>query len=344
MSPLRCPTTGLTLRRSTITEAERITGPLRARVGSPFGRTEQVLLRSDEKAAYPVVRGVPILLGPEVLCSRAPVFDIRDSRWGEAYDEMDFYNESVASVIRSAATAASDLRAMRGHSIWSAGWIDATYDAASQLEALEHLGQPTEQTALQLGGKGIHAAKLLVAGVAEVWLLTPMLSEALYGLELAKELGASDRFHVAVGIAEQIPLADQTFDTGYAGGCLHHMSTHYAAPEIFRVLKPSGRFAAVEPWQTVLHKYGTRLVGKREANAYCRPLTPDRLAPMQEAFPDLDVRHHGPVLRYAALTAQKFSRRTMSATMGLRLTRVDDRLPLPRQLGGSVAVLATRHM
>ncbi len=303
-----------------------------------------MLLRSDKKAAYPIVEGVPILLGPEMLSSPAPVFDLRDTRWGEAYDEMDFYNASALDISGSATALANEVRAMDGHPIWSWGWIDAAYDAASQLDALEYLGEPIGQVALQLGGKGIHAAKLLLAGASQVWLVTPMLSEALYGLELARELNASDRLHVAVGIAEQIPLADETFDSAYSGGCLHHMTTDYAAPEILRVLKPTGRFAAIEPWQTVLHKYGTRLIGKREANSYCRPLTPDRLTPMYATFPDLEVRHHGPVLRYAALAMQKLTRRSISSRTGLQLTRMDDRLPLPKRLGGSVAVLATRPM
>jgi ubiquinone/menaquinone biosynthesis C-methylase UbiE len=69
---------------------------------------------------------------------------------------------------------------------------------------------------------------------------------------------------------EQLPFDGEVFDAIYSGGCLHHMLTELAGPEIQRVLAAGGRFAAVEPWQTVIHRVGTRIVRKREKNAYCK--------------------------------------------------------------------------
>jgi len=339
---LRCPATGLQLREISTHEAGRAVGHLQAREGAPSRVIERLLLRSDDEVAYPVVDGVPILLTPEALSVQAPVFDLTDVRWAEAYAEMAFYNYSAQQAGSSLPGAVAEIQAAAEQSTWPNAWLDAPYDAASQLEVLRYLGQPTDKTILQLGGHGGHAVKMLAAGAAQAWLVTPMLSEALYGIELARVLGFADRFHAAVGIAEQIPLADGMLDAVYTGGCLHHMATEYAGPEIYRVLKTGGRFGAVEPWQTSLHKYGTRLIGKREANAYCRPLTSERIEPMRTTFRKFSLEHHAPILRYGALALQKLTKHAITPRTGLRLTSIDDRFPLPREMGGSIAVLAER--
>lgn len=338
---LKCPATGQALSLQTLGDAEKLTGRLEARTGTPFGRTELVLVRDDAKAAYPVDGDIPILLTPEALTVEMPRPDLHDRRWAEAYAEMDFYNGQKTAVIPQALLAQ-----LRGYAevapFPSAGWVDAPYDAAAQLDAFNHLGPVHGQRVAQLGGSGVHAVKSLLAGAEEAFLITPMRNEAYFGSELARLVGVESRFNVVVGIAEQIPFEDEVFDAIYSGGCLHHMSTDYAGPEIMRVLVPGGRFAAVEPWQTVLHRVGTRLIGKREANSYCRPLNKDRLTPMQDVFGRLQLLHHGPLLRYLALALDKGLNRPLSPRAGLRMTRVDDALPLPSRLGGSVAVLATR--
>lgn len=338
---LRCPATGLGLTLHGLDSAEAIVGPLQARVGSPFGRTDFVLLRADLKAAYPIRDGIPILLTPEILTTEVVQHDLRDPRWSEAYEEMDFYNGEAETEVSAAV-----VRQFVGYShvgpFPSARWLDAPYDAASQLDAFNHLGPATGRRVAQLGGSGQHAVKSLLAGASEAWLVTPMHEEAVFGRELASRVGVGDRFNAVVGIGEQIPIRSELFDGVYAGGCLHHMASDYAAAEIYRVLAPGGRFAAVEPWQTHLHHYGTRLVGKREANPYCRPLNDERISALRDAFESVTLAHHGPLLRYLELAFAKITKRHLSVPAGLRLTRIDDRLPLPAQLGGSVAVLAAR--
>lgn len=335
---LRCPQTHLPLRETSAAEAHWAIGGLHSRAGGLFGVTERVVLRSDDSAAYPIVAGTPILLGPEMLAAQAPAPDLRDPRWGEAYDEMDFYNATAGDdeAIEGTATA---LAAMSGP--WGAAWIDAPYDAAAQLECLLHIGSVAGKRTLQLGGKGIAAVKFLRAGAAQSLLVTPMLSEIEFGRRLAERLGVADRFVGVVAVAEQLPFADGSIDAMYSGGCLHHMTAHYAAAEFNRVLAPGGRLAAAEPWRTALHGIGTRVLGKREANAFCRPLDPERIQALADEFPSLELRHHGPVLRYAALAALKLTKRQITAETGLRIAAVDDRIPLPRRCGGSVAVLAT---
>ncbi|MGQ0844945.1 MAG: methyltransferase domain-containing protein [Sporichthyaceae bacterium] len=335
---LRCPQTHLPLREVSADEADWVVGGLQARLGAPFGVTDRVLLRSDDAAAYAIVDGIPILLGPEVLTADVPQPDLRDPRWGEAYDEMEFYNR----------TAGDEEAIERLHARMSAmsgplgrDWLDCNYDAAAQLDCLEHIGSVADRSVLQLGGKGLHAVKFLLAGAAQGLLVTPMLSEVEFGRRLAERFGVADRFVGVVAVAEQLPFASDSIDVMYSGGCLHHMTAHYAASEFNRVLAPGGVLAAVEPWRTALHGIGTRVIGKREANAFCRPLDTERMASLAGEFPDLELRHHGPVLRYAALAAMKLTKHQITPATGLRIAKVDDRIPLPRRYGGSVAVLAT---
>ena len=237
-----------------------------------------MLLREDNLAAYPIVDSVPILMTPEVLTVDPREIDFEDCRWAEAYDELEHYNQAAEEAAKSIDQIADTLAHLVPEEAWSPAWLDAPYDAAAQWEALCYVGPPLRKAVLQIGGTGSHAVRALLGGAAEVWLVTPMISEAQFALKLMERMGVADRFHAVVGIAEQIPLSDRSFDTIYSGGCLHHMNTAHAGPEINRVLKPNGRFAAVEPWQTILHKYGTGLIGKREKNVQCRPLNCDRLA------------------------------------------------------------------
>lgn len=341
---LRCPDTGLSLRLVSLDEAEQAVGSsLSPRAGGQPA-PESVLLREDGAVAYPVVDGLPVLMTPEQLASIAPEPDLRDTRWAEAYDEMTFYNsEALVAIERGIAAQAVEIPAL-AQNPWPRGWVDAPYDAVSQLEALEFLGHPKGKSVLQVGGKGMHAMLALLGGADEAWLVTPMLAEAQYARALAERLGLDDQFTAVVGIAEQIPIADGIFDSAYLGGCMHHMSLGFAVPELARVLAPGGRLAAVEPWDTFLHRYGTRMIGKREANAHCRPLDDAIYGPMTETFGrDWEIRNHGPFLRYMALARQKLLGRQLTPSAGLRMTEIDDRLPLPKRAGGSAAVLAQRR-
>jgi SAM-dependent methyltransferase len=339
---LRCPETGLGLCEMSLAEAEQVVGPLHSRPGVSFGRTDRVLLREVHAAAYPVVAGVPILMTPEVLTVDPREIDLGDARWAEAYAEIEHYNQAAEDAAKSIDQIADALAHLVPEGAWSPAWLDAPYDAAAQWEALRYLGPPSGKAILQIGGKGAHAVRALLGGAGEVWLVTPMISEAQFALKLMERMGVADRFHAVVGIAEQIPLGDRSFDAIYSGGSLHHMDAAHAGREINRVLKPGGRFAAVEPWQTIFHKYGTGLAGKREKNVHCRPLDRERLALMRGPFGRFTVSQHAPLLRYLALAWLKVSKRSIEPTTGLRLARYDDMLPLPGRWGGSVAVLAER--
>jgi len=349
---LACPATGQPLRPCPIEEADRAAGaagPLtpRAGGGTPLGRTPTVLLRQDGRAAYPVVDGIPVLLGPERLVPAAEgpfSVDLNDPRYAEAYQEMDFYNRAAAVDVEAGARRLLRLAELPSASLGrfpdpAATWLDATYEATAQYEAYRHLAPLDGARVLQLGGKGEQAVAFLLAGAAEAWVVSPMIGELAHARALATRVGVGDRIRLAAGVAEELPLRSRSFDRVW-GKSMHHMVDAMAYPQCARVLSRGGRFAAVEPWRALLHGIGTRVLGKRERGVECRPLTRDRLAPFDRAFAWIRVVRHGPVLRYPMIALEKAGV-TLPLETAWRLARLDDRLGalLPPGNRGSCATL-----
>ncbi len=223
-------------------------------------------------------------------------------------------------------------------------WLHARMDLQSQWDCYSHIGPVKGQRVLQLGGSGHVLLVFLLAGAAEGLLLTPMLGEAEAAIAAATILGVADRFRCLVAVAEEIPLASEYVDAAFSGGCVHHMRTEVAFPEIARVLRPGGRFAAIEPWRAPLYSVGTRLLGKREPNAFCRPITHARVAPLFGAFGKARYELHGTFTRYAMLGLQKFGVFT-PLHRAWRVGRTDDRVCSMlglRRFGSGVALLATK--
>jgi uncharacterized protein YbaR (Trm112 family)/SAM-dependent methyltransferase len=285
--------------------------PLRTK-HRPVGVTPTVLLREDQRCAYPVVDGIPVLLAPEMLTTSPPrAFDLRDPRWAESYEEVDFYDE-VAT--REASDIEVSPQCERARRIVDAGggaksrasypdpvgvWLDATHECTAQREAYASLAPLAGKRILQLGGKGTHAVKFLLAGAAEAWTISPMIGEARCAMALARAIGVADHLRCVTGIGEELPFADAVFDAVYSGGCVHHMTTENALPEVARILRPGGVFAAVEPWRAPLYAIGTKVLGKRES-VHCRPLTNERVAPLRSSFAKARVVQHGTFTRYPA--------------------------------------------
>ncbi len=77
----------------------------------------------------------------------------------------------------------------------------------------------------------------------------------LYGIEPDKELVKfipESIAQVKIGIAEEIPFADNFFDVVYVYGVLHHLKTdeeiyRLACKEAARVVKPNGHIFIIEP-------------------------------------------------------------------------------------------------
>jgi uncharacterized protein YbaR (Trm112 family)/ubiquinone/menaquinone biosynthesis C-methylase UbiE len=369
---LVCPATRQRLHVVPLEEARaRVAGgaPLRARAETAkapvTGETEWVLLREDETAAYPIVSGIPVLLAPEVLRnpSLQATFDLREPQYAEAYLEMEFYNSvgfNDAEALRKSGSllgvkgseSLQHLERLRLLPEKARGsfpqppkvWVYSRMDLQSEWDCYQHIGSVEGQRVLQLGGSGRAVQSLLLAGAAEALLLTPMIGEAQVGIEVARLLGVADRFRCLIAVAEEIPLADASVDVAFSGGCVHHMRTEIAFAEIARVLRPGGRFAAIEPWRAPFYGIGTKLLGKREANPFCRPLTAMRVAPLFEAFKTARYELHGTLTRYPMLGLQKFGLLTPLDT-AWRIWRADDALCSLlglRRFGSGIALLATK--
>lgn len=322
----------------------------------PLGPTPSVLVREDGGGAYPIEDGIPVLLAPEMLVPAPGHFSVDISRpqYAEAYEEMAFYTaeglERLADVGRSSSgqdlsriMAAGEEAVARFPEDWMT-WIDAKYELAAQLDAYRFL-RPAGGTVMQLGGDGLHALKFLLAGAPRAWLVSPMIGELRFARALAAHCGVADRFHCVAAVAEELPFGEAAFERVYAQGSVHHWVTGLAIPECHRVLKPGGRFAAVEPWRAPLYGLGTGLLGKRQRDVRCVVLTPDRVQPLLEEFDQVDVEHHWPLSRYALIGLAKLGIKLRRETVW-HIGRFDDRIacrwPSLRDTGSSVAIMARK--
>ena len=357
-SLLVCPETKQPLAPISLEKAQcKIGSELVRREGIKAAIPPLVFLREDLQGAYPMVDGIPVLLLPEMLMpsDKMRSFNLKSPQYAEAYEEMSFYNrvatEEAAKIentdaykrLKPILSAPENKRLTFPHP--RSLWIDAVYDCASQWDAYNYIAPVKDKRVLQLGGKGIHAVKFLIAGAREAWVVSPMLGEINYAIALAKAAGVEDRLRYAVCVAEELGLASESFDAIYSGGCLHHMVTSIALPEAARILKQGGTFSAVDPWRAPLYSFGTRLLGKREVGVYCRPLTSTRVAPLYESFSEARQIQHGTITRYPLLALNKFGINSNLATSWW-LNKVDDMfsslIPGMRNAGSSVVLLGTK--
>jgi SAM-dependent methyltransferase/uncharacterized protein YbaR (Trm112 family) len=358
---LICPSTKLPLHAMSLEEAQfslrsKDLVPRKNKQPAPFGVTAELMVRSDHMCAYPVVAGIPLVLAPEQITAEqyARSFDLQDQRYAEAYEEMAHYNQTAEAEAKEIRMSES-YRAIEPVLLLPPNerdsfpdpkhiWIDSVYDCMAQHEAYLHLSPVAGKRVLQLGGKGIHAVKCLLAGASEAWILTPMLGEIYCAIALAKEAGVLDQLRCVAGVAEEIPIANNTFDIILSGGCVHHMNTELSFPEVARVLRTGGRFACWDPWRAPLHALGTKLLGKREANVYCHPLTPERVEPLFRSFTGARRSQYGTLTRYPALALLKFGLRLPFSALW-KIYCVDDAicsLLRCRGYGSSVALFATK--
>lgn len=273
----------------------------------------------------------------------------------EAYIEMDFYNsvaETSASEIRKSNQYAKISPLIGRSDFPDPDWIDAPYDGVSIAECYRFLMPMCDARALQLGGSGQHVIRFLLAGAGQGWLLTPMLGEAIFAVELAKAVGVADKFQAVVGIAEELPFPDSSFDRIISAGCIHHTVTERAFPEARRTLKPGGRFAASEPWRAPMYGLGKRIFGQREQPVFgnrnngviCRPLEAERVAPLFDTFDSVAVNHHGTFTRYGLIALGKLGWQPRPEVID-RIFKADDRLAARMALadyGSSASLLAEK--
>jgi len=327
------------------------------------------LVSDDGRWRYDVLEGVPNLLAPEA--SGGTGDGLRgDDRYAEAYAEMGYYDDVASSW--AAELGASLARnepvdphrssgdpVVEGRRIAALArtaidrsqfpdppsvWLHLRHEGLALQDAYRHLAPLDGKRVLQIGGIGLDAVKFLLAGAADVWLLSPMLGELQFARTLANAAAVGGRLHRVRGVAEELPFRTASFDAVFAGGSVHHTVTQLSIPEVARVLRPGGAFASVEPWRGPGYEWGTRLLGKREP-VLCRPLTDERVAPLFEAFSAPRVLHHGALTRYALVALEQLGVRLPARALWLT-TRGDDAVtslaPRLARTGSSVSLLAVR--
>ena len=362
-SILICPETKIPVVKKTIKEAEQILGTKLKKVDIlNYNREilidcEFVLLREDKKCVYSIIEDIPILLCPEKLVSvnERRRIDVKDIKYREAYEEMSHYNnrglESINIAEKSDICRQIDEIKDNGNKYVDTFpdpkkiWIDALHDCLGQWDAYNFISPVNGKRILQLGGSGSHAVKFLLAGASEAWLLTPMLGEIKMAMHLAEKAGVKDMLKCVVGIAEEIPFKNNSFDAIYSGGCAHHFYMDLAMNECSRVLKEGGKIAMVDPWKHPLYSFGIKLFGKREVDVHCKPFTDTRIKSFRNNFSKTDVIHHGHILRYLFIAASKF-RLVLNLSTMWKIHKLDDImfswLPYLKRNGGSVALLGEK--
>jgi SAM-dependent methyltransferase len=221
-------------------------------------------------------------------------------------------------------------------------WCAATFECVAEYEAMKFVAPVRDKTILQLGGKGTEAVKFMLAGARAAYLVSPVESELRCAKELARLCGIE--IECKLGLAEEIPFADESFDVVYTAGCAHHFKTDQAFPEIRRILRPGGRFAAIEPWRAPFYSIGIRVFGKREEEVHCRPLTNERLGNLSDYFGFHEVRQHGSITRYPMIAFGKLGLMTPLA-VAWWVMKADDAfcsLFRMRSYGSCAAILAEK--
>lgn len=353
---LRCPVSGEPLAEVGADWATaRDLRPSPTARQSQAGRPASVLAPAGGDWAYPVVEGIPLLTWPEALHSGG---DPRGrsvpgaAAYEASYRDLDHYTAIATPASELEATSADHgldrlarARPPLSFPLPSHAWLagrEGAFDISAAIDAYRHLAPIERMRVAQVGGRGVHAVKFLLAGAECAILLTPFLQEALFARALARRYDMERRLQPVVGIAEAMPLAGGCLDRIFSPGSLHHTEIPAAAAEFGRVLAPGGRLACVDPWRAPGYALGTRLLGKQEAGVHCVPLTWERVAPARAALPGLRVVHHGAASRYPLLALGKLGARLPPRAVHA-LTRVDDAVcrPFPalRRLGSSATLL-----
>jgi SAM-dependent methyltransferase/uncharacterized protein YbaR (Trm112 family) len=328
--------------------------------GPRFETFDEVLLTADGMIAFPVVDQFPALMWPDSIIHNGvqAEVDLSDRTYAEAYSEMAYYNPVGAQRADTLFSSSlyRDFQALAKRADETGPgfpdpldlWIESAHDSGAQIDVYRYLAPLIDKTFLQLGGDGRHAVKALLAGAGQAVLITPMIGEAEFAYALAESVGVDDRLSCVLGLGEEMPFMDGTFDAIYSPGCLHHMRLDIVLPEIRRVLQIGGRFAAHEPWRAPVYGIGTWLFGKREhglfnrtQSVFCSPITHQRLASLSDVFPVHIVQNHGPVLRYPMIVLDKLGLRLPTRRM-IKIAEADDHigtvLGLPATWGGSLMV------
>lgn len=292
---------------------------------------EDARLVAADGRSYPIVGELPILLEPEAIGGDDDPADTADPLYAGVYEERKIYDAWAASEA-DAAEMADDrafLAAVAEHSARAVFpepshlWLRASPAIGGERSMLETLAPVADMRCVQIGGRGVEAIALALAGAREVTVISPMPEELRYGRQLAGQLGVDDRMHFGCAIAEELPLPSDSVDRILCRHSLHHTMVGPAIGEAERVLAPDGRFASIDVWKAPLYDVGIRWFGKMTPGVNCRPLDRDRLDEIATTTLELRETSHGALFRYPLAMIQRKGR-LLPGPLSERLSKAED--------------------
>ncbi len=368
---LRCPVSKQRLRKAGETviqalEAERASGTLFRRSGQPVeSKIEAGLITSDHGNFYPIVEGIPQLLGPEGIslngeASLSPIY-INMVQYREPYAEMNSYDnisghhidagdaESALGQLIGSDSQVND-RAKTTFPYPSEVWLDAKGCLLAQEAAYKYLTPLEEARVLQLGGHGSHLIKFLLGGAREAWLVSPMIGELKRAGLLSRRFGLEGRLFTIQGIAEELPIQEGFFDRIYSGGCLHHTVIEMTGPEVCRVLKANGKAAFVDPIMTVPYRmfvtpFYSRGIGRVD-DAECSPILKEKASAFIKHFNNGSLNGYRAFVHFPLIMATRYLKLDLSISSIKRIEEMDRTMgklfPFIRNMFSPIACLCVQ--
>jgi SAM-dependent methyltransferase len=201
---------------------------------------------------------------------------------------------------------------------------------------VERGGLARGKRALELGcGTGVFLERVARSGAA------------LHGIDLSQDLLAKARARLAGfpnvtldrGNAEALPYPDGHFDAVYGSSVLHHLDLDAALREAYRVLRPGGRVVFAEP----------NILNPQVLLMFRFPPLKERfgVSPDEMAFSRFRARRALEHAGFAGARVEPFdflhpSVPARFVERALGLSRALERLPLVREIAGSLLIDARR--
>jgi SAM-dependent methyltransferase len=201
---------------------------------------------------------------------------------------------------------------------------------------VEHGALGPGKRALELGcGTGVFLEKVARSGAT------------IHGIDLSEDLLAKARQRVSAlpnvvldrGNAEALPYPDEHFDAVYGSSVLHHLDLAAALAAAHRVLRPGGRVVFAEP--NILNPQVT-LMFRFGAFKERYGVSPDEMA-----FSRFRARRALEQARFVDVAVEPFDFLHPSVPQawverGLAASRALERIPLVREIAGSMLMRARR--
>ncbi|MBI3548102.1 MAG: class I SAM-dependent methyltransferase [Elusimicrobia bacterium] len=224
----------------------------------------------------------------------------------------------------------------RAEEIW--GWASAAGQARAERRGrffVERCRLGPKDRALEVGcGSGVFTEKVARSGAQ---ITATDLSEDLLQLARGKNIPNAK---IETADAHKLAYPSGSFDVVYGSSILHHLDVRRALEEFFRVLKPGGRLAFAEP-----NMMNPQIAVMKNVGFVKRRMgeSPDETAFFRWRLA-ADLRSAG----FSAVEVVPYDFLHPAVPAGLidalsRLTRILERVPLLREIAGSLLIYAEKR-